>query len=152
MNKNRYRRRLLLSGVLFLGFLSSRNLPVVADEALAIIANPTNTTSSLSAGDLHRIFMGDKSSWANGKHILLIMAPQGSPERAAILKSVYKMSEDEYTKYFLQATFTGAVSAPPRDAASEAEIKQLVAANPGAIGYIKSQDVDDSVKVLLKIP
>lgn len=150
--KNCFCRFLPLSGALFLSFLFLWNLPVIADETIAIIVNPTNNTPSLSAGDLHRIFIGDKSSWANGKHILLIMASPGSPERAVVLKSVYKMSEDEFTKYFLQATFTGAVSAPPRDAASGTEIKQLVAANPGAIGYIKSQDVDDSVKVLMKIP
>jgi hypothetical protein len=62
------------------------------------------------------------------------------------------MSEAEYAKYFLQATFTGAVSAPPKDATSSAELKQLVAENPAAIGYIKQQDADNSVKVILTVP
>jgi hypothetical protein len=51
----------------------------------------------------------------------------------------------------LQATFTGAVSAP-REASSSAETKQLVAANPSAIGYIPQQEADNTVKVLLKVP
>lgn len=142
----------LLSGVILLSLLFVLNFPVVAQAPIAIIVNPSNSISSLSPGDLHRIFVGDKSSWPNGKHILLIMAPQGSAERADILKTVYKMSEEEYTKFFLQATFTGAISAPPRDASSEAEVKQLVASNPAAIGYIKQQEADDTVKVLLKVP
>ena len=80
------------------------------------------------------------------------MAAPGSAERAVILKNVYKMSENDYAKYFLQASFTGAISAPPKDATSSAQIKQLVAENPGAIGYVSQQDVSDSVKVVLKVP
>lgn len=128
------------------------NDPVTADEQIAIIVNPSNTVSSVTAGDLHRIFLGDKSTWANGKHVFLVTAPPGSAEREFVLKNVYKMSEAEYAKYFLQAAFTGTVSAPPKDAASVAEVKQLVAGTPGAIGYVKQQDVDGTVKVILKLP
>jgi ABC-type phosphate transport system substrate-binding protein len=98
------------------------------------------------------MFLGDKSTWPNGKHVFLVMAAPGSAERAVILKNVYKMSEVEYAKYFLQATFTGTVSAPPKDASSATEVKQLVAGTPGAIGYVKEADVDSSVKVILKVP
>jgi len=31
-------------------------------------------------------------------------------------------------------------------------MKELVAANPGAIGYLNKADVDESVKVVLKLP
>ena len=132
--------------------LCSCSLSATAQEQVAVIVNPSNNISSLSAGDLHRIFTGDKSTWPNGKHIFVIMAAPGSAERTTILKSVFKMSETEYAKYFLQAAFTGAVSAPPKDASSVAEIRQLVAANPEAIGYVKAQDADNSVKVVLKVP
>jgi len=30
-------------------------------------------------------------------------------------------------------------------------MKQAVAANPGAIGYVKKEEVDDSVKIVLKL-
>ena len=150
---NRHRRRLsLYAAALLAAVLSAWSFPVTAQDEVAIIVNPSNPISTLSAGDLHRIFTGDKSTWPNGKHVLLVMAPPGSPEREVVLKNVYKMSEAEYAKYFLQATFTGAVSAPPKAASSAAEMKQLVAGNPGAIGYLKQQDADSSVKVLLKIP
>jgi ABC-type phosphate transport system substrate-binding protein len=151
MSKRDFYILLLFATVLF-GAVCTWNMAVTADDQIAIIVNPANSVSTLSPGDLHKIFMGDKGSWPNGKHIFLIMAPSGSPERAAMLKSVFKMSEGEYAKYFLQATFTGAISAPPKEASSAAEIKQLVAANAGAIGYVKPQDADDTVKVLLKVP
>jgi ABC-type phosphate transport system substrate-binding protein len=130
----------------------SPSAPAQGQDQVAIIVNPSNSISTLSAGDLHRIFTGDKSTWPNGKHIFVIMAAPGSAERASILKNVFKMSEVEYAKYFLQAAFTGTVSAPPKDASSAAEVKQLVASNPEAIGCLRAQDADGSVKVVLKVP
>jgi hypothetical protein len=96
--------------------------------------------------------MGDKTTWPSGKRVTILMLAQGQPERAAVLHDVYKMPEDEYEQYFTQAAFVGKVSAPPKDVGSAAQMKQAVAANPGAIGYVKKDDVDDSVKVILKLP
>jgi ABC-type phosphate transport system substrate-binding protein len=150
--EKRYWTSLLLGRLLLAGMLCTWNMSATGGEEVAVIVNPANPISSLSPGDLQKIFSGDKAKWSNGKHILLIMAAPGSPERSVILKNVYKMSEGEYAKYFLQATFTGAVSAPPKEATSAAQIKQLVAENPGAIGYINQQEVDGSVKVVAKVP
>jgi ABC-type phosphate transport system substrate-binding protein len=141
-----------LGVLVLLASIMGRNMPVAADDEVAVIVNPSNTVAGLSLADIHKIFLGEKSTWPNGKHIYLIMAAPGSAERAVILKNVYKMSENDYAKYFLQASFTGAISAPPKDAASSAQVKQLVAENPGAIGYVNQQDVGDSVKVILKVP
>jgi ABC-type phosphate transport system substrate-binding protein len=150
--KKRYWKILLLPLAVFVFIWCVLNDPTIADDQVAIIANTSNSVSTLSAGDLHRIFLGEKSTWPNGKHIFVVMAAPGSPERAVILKDVYKMNESEYAKYFMQASFTGAVAAPPKDASSAAQMKQLVAANPGAVGYVPQQEVSDSVKVLLKVP
>jgi hypothetical protein len=150
--KRLYWKMLLLPLVVF-GFIwCVLNDPTVADDQVAIIANTSNSVSTLSPGDLHRIFLGEKSTWPNGKHIFVVMAAPGSPERAVIMKNVYKMSESDYAKYFMQASFTGAVAAPPKDASSSSQMKQLVAANPGAVGYVAVQELDNSVKALLKVP
>jgi ABC-type phosphate transport system substrate-binding protein len=132
--------------------LAAWDAPATAGDPVAIVVNPSNSVASLTPTDLHKIFLGDKSTWPNGKHILVIMAAPGSPERGAVLAGIYKMSESEYAKYFLQAAFTGAVAAPPKDATSSTQVKQLVAENPGAIGYIKQADADDTVKVVFKLP
>jgi ABC-type phosphate transport system substrate-binding protein len=123
-----------------------------ADEEVDIIVNKANPVSELSLPDAKKIFVGDKGSWPNGKRITVLMLAQGQPERAVLLHDVYKMGEADYSKYFMQAAFTGKVEAPPKDVGSAAAVKQAVAANVGAIGYVKGADVDDSVKVVLKIP
>ena len=123
-----------------------------AVEEVDVVVNKTNVVSSLSREELRKIFMGEKNSWPGGKHITVLMLEKGQPERQLILREVYKMNESDYTKYFLQAAFTGRVQAAPRDLSSTAEMKTRLAANPNAIGYLKQEDVDNSVRVLLKIP
>jgi ABC-type phosphate transport system substrate-binding protein len=125
---------------------------VTAGDEVDVIVNKANDTGDLSAADAKKIFMGDKSVWGSGKRVSILMLAPGQSERAVILKEIYKMSEADYGKYFLQAAFAGRVTAPPKDVGSAAQMKQLVAANPGAIGYLKKSDVDDSVKVVLKFP
>jgi hypothetical protein len=43
--------------------------------------------------------------------------------------------------------FTGR-GRPPQQVRDSAAMKELLAANPGAIGYIDTRDVDESVRVL----
>jgi hypothetical protein len=125
---------------------------VVAQDEVDVVVNKANSIAELSAGDAKKIFMGDKSVWPSGKRVTILMMAPGQPERAVILKEIYKMSDGDYNKYFLQAAFAGRITAPPKDVGSAAQMKQLVGENAGAIGYLKKSDVDDSVKVVLKFP
>ncbi|MBZ5642438.1 MAG: hypothetical protein LAO19_06745 [Acidobacteriia bacterium] len=122
-----------------------------AGEEVDVIVNKANTVDDLPLGDAKKVFMGDKSTWPSGKRVTILMLAPGLPERAAVLRQIYKMSEDDYGQYFTQAAFAGKVAAPPKDVGSAAQMKQAVAANPGAIGYVKKEDVDDTVKVVLKL-
>jgi ABC-type phosphate transport system substrate-binding protein len=122
-----------------------------ADPEVDVIINNANTIGELSIDNAKKVFMGDKSSWPSGKRVTILMLSSGQPERAVVLREIYKMPEDQYQQYFTQAAFAGKVSAPPKDVATTAQMKQAVASNPGAIGYVKKDDVDDSVKVALKL-
>jgi ABC-type phosphate transport system substrate-binding protein len=123
-----------------------------APDEIHVVVNKSNTTGPLSREEVRRIFVGERGSWPGGKHITVLMLARGQPEREIILREVFKMNESDYTKYFLQAAFTGRVLAAPRDLSSASEMKARLAANPSAIGYLKKVDVDESVRVLLKIP
>ena len=127
-------------------------VPVVADDQVAIIVNPANPITAMTLPEAQKIFLAEKSTWSNGKRVVLFMAAPGTPSRDVILKKIYKMSDSEFVKYFIQAGFTGEVAAPPKDVSSSAQIKQLVAANIGAIGYVNADEADDTVKIVLKLP
>jgi ABC-type phosphate transport system substrate-binding protein len=123
-----------------------------APEEVDVVVNKSNNITALSGEEVRRIFVGEKSSWPGGKRITVLMLAADQPERLVILREVFKMNESDYTKYFLQAAFTGRVQAAPRDLPSVAQMKAHLAANSNAIGYLKKEDVDDSVKVLLRLP
>jgi ABC-type phosphate transport system substrate-binding protein len=120
-------------------------------EEIDVVVPKSNNAGSLSIEAVRKIFMGEKSSWAGGKHITVLMLAPGQAERGVVLREVFKMTESDYTKYFLQAAFAGRVQAAPKDLPSAAQMKARLAANPNAIGYLKKDDVDGSVRVLLQL-
>jgi ABC-type phosphate transport system substrate-binding protein len=143
---------LLLAAAMFVG--SSALLlrgALAAGGEVDIVVNKANTIDDLSLADAKKVFMGDKRTWPSGKRVTILMLSPGQPERAVVLRQIYKMSDDEFGQYFTQAAFAGKVAAPPKDIASAGQMKQAVAANPGAIGYVKKEDVDDTVKAVLKL-
>jgi ABC-type phosphate transport system substrate-binding protein len=115
---------------------------------LAIVVAKNRGLDNVTSDELTKIFRAEKTKGADGLRFVLIAREPGSPERAAALAGIYKASEDDYAKYFLQATFTGLVASAPRPFSSPATLRQFVSGTPGAIGYLRGSDVDDSVKIL----
>ena len=147
-------KRILLAIVALALVVSCAGLLTVGagTEEVDVVVSKANNVAPLSREEVRRIFMGDKSSWPGGKRITVLMLAPDQPERFVILQAVFKMNESDYTKYFLQAAFPGRVQAAPKDLPSAARMKSRLAANPYAIGYLNKGDVDDSVRVLLKLP
>jgi ABC-type phosphate transport system substrate-binding protein len=117
-------------------------------EPLAIVVNRSNPMSEISLADLRRIYRGQRSRWSNGRRVTLVMRDPGTPEREAILQTLYGVDEDEYRRGFLQAVFSGEASGAPRVLASPNGVLRFVFNVPGAIGYVRASEVDASVKTL----
>jgi ABC-type phosphate transport system substrate-binding protein len=118
------------------------------EQPLAIVVNRSNPVDNLSFAELRRIFMGERSHWANGRRITLVMIEPGQPERKAMLREVYQMNENDFNTHFLHGTFTGEVFVAPKTLATSVGVRKFVFNVPGAIGYMRAADVDSSVKVL----
>lgn len=116
-------------------------------DHLAIIVGKNNALDSVTAAELQKIFRAEKAKGPDGTKFVIVMQDASQPARAAALAGIYKMTDAEYNKYFLQATFTGAVTAAPK-AMSAAAVKKFVAETPGAIGYVRADEADDTVKVV----
>jgi ABC-type phosphate transport system substrate-binding protein len=117
-------------------------------EALAIVVNRANPVDDLSTDDLRKAFLGGQQRWPNGRKITVVMRPPGDIDRDVILRSVCRMTEAEFQKHVLQATFTGETSAGPRVLDTALGVKRFVFNVPGAIGYLRLSEVDDTVKVI----
>ena len=117
-------------------------------EPLAIVVNRGNPATEISIADLRRVFRGQRTRWTNGRRVTLVMRDPGTPERNAILRSVYGLDETEYRRSYLQAVFSGQTSDAPKTLASNNGVLRFVYNVPGAIGYVRARDVDASVKML----
>jgi len=123
-------------------------MPAQEAEPLAIVVNRSNPMSEISLADLRKLYRGQRSRWSNGRRVTLVMRDPGTPEREAILQTLYGVDEDEYRRGFLQAVFTGEAIGAPRVLASPNGVLRFVFNVPGAIGYVRVSEVDATVKTL----
>jgi hypothetical protein len=126
--------------------LSSSN--ILLADSLAVIVNPANKLSAATTAELQRYFKAEKTKTPDGVKLVIVMQEAPRPEREMALKAIYKMTETEYSAYFVEATFTGAVASAPKTFPSGAALKKFVAVTPGAIGYIRDSELDETVKAL----
>src|SRR3981081_588571 len=122
-----------------------------AGDDIVVIVNSANPVANLSAGELKKLFLSDRSRWDTGKAVAPVMLTPGAPERTSFLKIVCGMSDGDLSKYFMQAAFTGKSATPPKEVGSAGAVKSFVASSPGAIGFVKASDLssgDTSVKAV----
>ena len=65
-----------------------------------------------------------------------------------VLKKVYRMTEGEFKKYWLQKIFVGDLTSIPVSLGSNESMKVFVSRVPNAIGFVDAAMVDETVKVL----
>ena len=126
--------------------MSSRNLKEaeqhlwsveIAKDGLAIIVNPRNPVHDLTIEQLRAIYAGDIISWSEfggaDARIHVITREEGSGTRSAFESLV--MGESRITPKAIVQNSNGAV-------------RQLIADDPNAIGFISLGLVDSTVKAL----
>lgn len=117
-------------------------------QSLAIIVNRSNPIDNLSFSDLRKIFMAERNHWQNGHRIAIAMLDYGQPERRAVLRLIYRTDENGYQDFLLREMFRGDVFVAPKTLSSPTIVRKFVFNAPGAIGYLRARDVDQTVKVL----
>ena len=116
---------------------------------LAIIVNKSNPNDSLSFSELREYFMAERNNWSGGAgKVRVIMREPGGAEREAVLRLIYDMNEKDFISYFLGKKFRGEILEEPRLRTSTPDMIKTIANVPGAIGYVRADEVDASVKVI----
>jgi ABC-type phosphate transport system substrate-binding protein len=117
-------------------------------DSLGIVVNRSNPVENLSLAELRKIFLGEQSHWSNGRRITVVMLEPGKQERQAVLTQIYRMDDKDFNKHFSQGVSTGEIHAAPKTLATSTEVLKFVLNVPGAIGYVRVTEADDSVKVV----
>ncbi len=116
---------------------------------LAIIVHKSNPVQNLSLAELREYFLAERSHWSTRQKIRVAMREPGSPEREAVLRLICGMNRDQdFTTYFLHAKFSEQVIDEPRNLDSTQNMIRFVANVSGAIGYVRADEVDPSVRVI----
>jgi ABC-type phosphate transport system substrate-binding protein len=125
-------------------------------SALAVAALPASAETVVIVSQKNpatRMFSEQASQFFLGKSNLFtpVDQPEGSHIRADFYQKVADKDPAQVKALWSKLVFTGKAT-PPKEYASNAEVKKAVAADPKAIGYIDKSAVDDTVKVILTLP
>ena len=116
-------------------------------DTLVMVANRNNAAASkMNKSDARKLLLGETTSWPNGGKVTIVLRTTGSVDRSTILQKVCGMSEAEYTRHNLQATFMGDTVASVIEAPSDTAVRNFVKSNPGAVGFLRQSELDDGVK------
>lgn len=114
----------------------------VAVADVVVIAHPDGV-DGLSEGDVRDIYLN-----RNNAATPIEMA-EGIEERRSFHEWITGRSESQLSSFWAQQTFTGE-GQPPEEVSSPGAMKAIIASDEKAIGYIDPENVDASVKVILK--
>jgi phosphate transport system substrate-binding protein len=116
--------------------LSELDVTVVAFDGIAVIVNPENPVSDLSAEELARIFTGEITSWEEvGGEALPVVC---------IGREAASGTRDG----FEAITGTADLCAYSQELTSTGDVIQTVSSNPNAVGYASVASVGDKVKTV----
>jgi ABC-type phosphate transport system substrate-binding protein len=115
---------------------------------IVVIVNKANDIP-VSKELVTSFYLGEAKMWPGARPILLLDQPAESAQRAAFDKEVLGKTVRQVKDLWSQLAMSGK-SSPPKEVASDDEVKKLVSEGRYAIGYINAKSVDDTVKVVAK--
>lgn len=133
-----------LSIMLLLTCLASHSTAVAAES---FITNLADKDVTFSKDDISNILLGRKTTWPNGSRITLIALDDDSNVSANVFKEYVRKSPPQYFAFWKRQVFTGKGSMP-KIAKNEDEMITLIASTPGALGFVDSSKVTDTVAVV----
>lgn len=139
----RWRRCLLGLLLLPVVALPSAPAPSLAEE-LAIVVNFNASFDHLSRQDLINIFMGRYQQFPDGQAAIPLDLTGDSE---TFYRKLINKTPAELRSYWARLVFSGR-GTPPRKLEAADQLLEVIANNPGAVGYLSASQVDDRVKIV----
>jgi hypothetical protein len=144
-------RIVAVAGLLLLALVPAVTAPARAGE-IVVVGNPGLPVDTISAEDLRRIYIGEEA-FLQGVRLLPIDYNGEGPLATAFLAAVVNMDPGHFHAWWVRQVFHGD-ALPPRTVDTVDQALQLIASEPGAIGYVPAERLAgvESVKRLLSLP
>ena len=115
---------------------------------MAVVVHPSRSDTPTVA-QIRRIYLRQQRFWSDRTPILPVSREYGSEVRRLFEARVFGAEADTLARYWNEQYFQGVL--PPATLASDAAVREYVAARPAAVGYLELVHVDDSVRVVARL-
>lgn len=119
-----------------------------ASAELVVIVSSRNPNPVLNAEQVSAIFLGQTGRFPDGAAAVAIDQGLGAAQRDLFYRQLTGKSPALLKAHWSKMVFTGR-GQPPREVASDAAVRRMVADNPSMIGYIERTALDPSVRPVL---
>ena len=119
-----------------------------ASAELVVIVSSRNPNPVLNAEQVSAIFLGQTGRFPDGAAAVAIDQGLGAAQRDLFYRQLTGKTPALLKAHWSKMVFTGR-GQPPREAASDAAVRRMVADNPSMIGYIERAALDPSVRPVL---
>jgi ABC-type phosphate transport system substrate-binding protein len=133
----------------FVALLIVLSAAAAGSEDLAVIVHASRQ-ASLTPAELARIYLRQRRHWRDGEPILPVNREAGSSSRRLFVRRIFGGDTRRLAVYWNQQYFKGVL--PPATLASDEAVRRFVAGEPRSIGYVAASAVDESVRVVLRLP
>jgi len=125
---------------------SASPLPA-APDTVVVVVSADSPVVDLPRQHLADLYLGRTSRFPDGRRAAPIDLEPGAPERAEFYERYLGRSPAEMKSHWSKLIFTGR-GRPPPDVPSGQAVKERIADDPSAIGYVDETLVDGSVRVV----
>lgn len=137
-----YHKLLAIALPLALGFA----LCALAQDVVVIVS-ADNPVDRLSRQQITDIYLGRSDSFPDGRTANPIDQKPGSPAREIFYETVVGRTSAQVRDHWSGIVFTGR-GQPPPEVKGDGDMRERVATDPTAIGYVTRDYVDDSVRIV----
>lgn len=116
-------------------------------DTVVVVVSSRSPVTSISRLHLADLYLGRASRFDDGRPAAPIDLEPGTPAREAFYQRYLQRSPAEIEAHWARLVFTGR-GRPPPDVESGREMRERVAADPRAVGYLDRSLVDASVRVV----
>ncbi|MCF6336736.1 MAG: phosphate ABC transporter substrate-binding protein [Gammaproteobacteria bacterium] len=122
------------------------SMAVYADDVVVVV-HPSNPLMEISVDDVKKIYLGKKKFFPDGEKVIPGDQPKGTQSRKFFYGGIIGKSERKLKSYWSRLIFTGK-GTPPKIIGFDRVVKEWVASQPKAMGYIMRSEADNTVKIL----
>jgi hypothetical protein len=139
--------RVCLIGILAVMPFIGSSYAETLDSEMVVIVSPSISEYTVARSSLRAMFGMRLSKWPSGTPIKVFVMKDDVPEHAFFSKNILQVFPHQLRLAWDRQVFSGQ-GQYPEQVASTQEMLSKVASTPGAVGYIKTNEVTSNVRIL----